>query len=187
MGRMGRIGTDWDGWERDPCSSVRSVPSVYTVSERTRMGNSLPNTVGDCIDKVRGHLLPMLRPIVIPEATSVRKVQGYNIPETKENLLSWDFVSEQMSQSRHYWICTIFPDGRPHVVPVWGIWFEHRLFFEGSMQTAWGNNILHNPHIAVHLPDPEKVVIIEGTTYILQDNEIDDETWNILDSTFQKN
>jgi general stress protein 26 len=128
----------------------------------------------------------MLRPIVIPEATPARKVQGYNMPETKENLLSWDFVSAQMSQSRHYWISTVFPDSRPHVVPVWGIWFENRLFFEGSMQTAWGKNILHNSHIAIHLPDPEKVVIIEGTAHIIQDDEIDDETWNILDSTFQK-
>ncbi|MGB9754275.1 pyridoxamine 5'-phosphate oxidase family protein [Roseiflexus castenholzii] len=128
----------------------------------------------------------MLRPIVIPEATPARKAQGYNIPETKETLLSWDFVSEHMSQSRHYWICTIFPDGRPHVVPVWGIWFEHRLFFEGSMQTAWDKNISHNPHIAVHTPDAEKVVIIEGTAHIIQDDEIDHETWNILDRTFQQ-
>jgi len=52
------------------------------------------------------------------------------------------------------------------------------------MQTAWGKNILNNPHIAVHLPSAEKVVLIEGTAPIIQD-EIDDATWNLLDSTFQ--
>lgn len=127
----------------------------------------------------------MLKTILIPEATPARKVTGYQMPETKENLLSWDFVSGQMAQSRHYWISTVFPDGRPHVVPVWGIWHENRLLFEGSIQTGWGQNILKNPHIAVHLPDPVKVVIIEGTAHIIQDGELDQNTWNILDTTFQ--
>ena len=78
----------------------------------------------------------MLSQIIIPEATPARKIKGYKMPETKENLVSWDFVSEQMAQSRHYWISTVFPNNRPHVVPVWGIWLENRFHFEGSMQTA---------------------------------------------------
>ena len=128
----------------------------------------------------------MLKQIIVPEPTPARKVKGYQMSETRENLVSWDFVSEQMSRSRHYWISTLFPDGRPHVVPVWGIWYENRFHFEGSLQTAWGQNILKNPQIAVHLPDGDKVVIIEGTAHFIEDDEIDDETWNILDGTFQK-
>jgi general stress protein 26 len=127
----------------------------------------------------------MLSQIQIPDAIPARKVKGYKMPETKEYLVSWDFVSEQMSQSRHYWISTVFPDGRPHVVPVWGIWFENRLHFEGSLQTAWGKNLLNNPQIAVHLPSADKVVMIEGTAHMIQDDEIDDEMWNLLDSTFR--
>ena len=128
----------------------------------------------------------MLKQIVIPEAGPARKVKGYQMPEMKENLVSWDFVAEQMVQSRHYWISTVFADGRPHAVPVWGIWHENRFHFEGGMQTAWGQNILKNPHIAVHLPSADKVVMIEGTAHIIQDDEIDDETWEILDTTFQR-
>ena len=128
----------------------------------------------------------MLRPIIVPEATPVRKVTGYGMPEPRENLVSLDFISGQMSQSRHYWISTVFPDGRPHVVPVWGIWHENRFHFEGSMQTAWGKNILKDPRIAVHLPDADKVVIIEGTAHIIQDDEIDSAAWDILDTAFQR-
>jgi general stress protein 26 len=107
------------------------------------------------------------------------------MPETRENLVSWEFVAEQMTRSRHYWISPVFPDGRPHVVPVWGIWHENRFHFECSMQTAWGQNILKNPRIAVHLPIADQVVVIEGTAHIIQDDEIDDDTWNLLDSAFQ--
>ena len=44
---------------------------------------------------------------------------------------------------------------------------------------------MKNSHIAVHLPDADKVVTIEGTAHIIQDDEIDEETWNDLDSNFQ--
>ncbi len=54
------------------------------------------------------------------------------------------------------------------------------------MQTAWGKNVLKNPHIAVHLPSANQVVLVEDTAHIIQDDEIDDETWNILDSTIQR-
>jgi hypothetical protein len=127
----------------------------------------------------------MLQRITIPKATPARKVRGYKMPETAENLVSWDFVSDQMLYSRHYWISTVYPDHRPHVVPVWGIWFENRLHFEGSLETAWGINILKNPQIAMHLLDAEKVIIIEGIAHIIRDDEIDDDTWNVLDSKFQ--
>ena len=108
------------------------------------------------------------------------------MPETMDKLVSWDFVSEQMTRSRHYWISTVYSDHRPHVVPVWGIWFENRFYFEGSMETAWARNISNNPNIAVHLPDADKVVTMEGTAHIIQDDEIDDEMWDLLDSTFQR-
>lgn len=128
----------------------------------------------------------MLHPILIPEATPARKVKGYRMPETKENLVSWDFVSEHMLNSRHYWISTVYPDQRPHVVPVWGIWHQNRFHFEGSMQTAWGKNILNNPQVTVHLPDGDKVVILDGTAHLIQDDEISGDDWDLLDKTFQR-
>src|SRR4029453_7312286 len=59
--------------------------------------------------------------MVIPQALPARKVPGYQMPETSTNLLSWDFVAAQMEPSQHYWISTVFADGRPHAVAVWGI------------------------------------------------------------------
>ena len=44
---------------------------------------------------------------------------------------------------------------------------------------------MQNPHIAVHLPDADKVVMIEGTAHLIQDDEIADKTWSLLDRTFQ--
>jgi general stress protein 26 len=127
----------------------------------------------------------MLSQIVIPEAVPAKKVKGYQMPETKDRLVSSDFFSGEMAQASFYWISTVYPDRRPHVVPVWGIWHENRFYFDGSIQTAWGQNILKNPAVAVHLPSPEKVVILEGTARIIQDDALDAAEWAILDRAFQ--
>lgn len=127
----------------------------------------------------------MLDDVVIPQALPARKVPGYKMPETSANLLSWDFVVAQMEPAQHYWVCTMFADGRPHAVPVWGIWYKNRVHFEGGMQTAWARNLVRNPQINVHLPNGEQVVIIEGTGHIIEDNDIDNDEWNRIDTLFQ--
>ncbi len=72
----------------------------------------------------------MFDAIVIPHALPAKKVAGYRMPEDTTNLLSWDFVSAHMLPSRRNWLNTIAADGRPHAVPVWGIWYNNRVHFE---------------------------------------------------------
>ena len=127
----------------------------------------------------------MLDDIVIPQAIPAKKVAGYQMPEDISNLLPWDFVSAHMAPSLHYWLATIAADGHPHTVPVWGIWYHNRVHFEGSMKTAWARHLVRDPHITVHLPSGEQVVIIEGTAHIIEDNDIDSDEWNKLDTLFQ--
>ncbi|MEZ4870587.1 MAG: hypothetical protein R3C14_55170 [Caldilineaceae bacterium] len=78
----------------------------------------------------------MLNDLVLPQAIPAHKVPGYKMPEDRANLLDWDFVSTQMALSLYYWLNTIHTDGRPHAVPVWGLWYKNRVHFEGSMKTA---------------------------------------------------
>ena len=127
----------------------------------------------------------MLDDIIIPQAIPARKVAGYQMPEDTANLLSWDFVSNHMDPSQHYWLTTISAAGRPHTVPVWGIWYRNRVHFEGSMKTAWARHLVRDPHIAVHLPSGEQVVLIEGTAHIIEDDGIDSAEWDRLDTLFQ--
>lgn len=65
----------------------------------------------------------LLDQVVVPDPIPVRKIPGYRMPEHARNLLPWDFVATQMQQASHYWLNTTFGDGRPHAVPVWGIWY----------------------------------------------------------------
>jgi nitroimidazol reductase NimA-like FMN-containing flavoprotein (pyridoxamine 5'-phosphate oxidase superfamily) len=62
----------------------------------------------------------------------------------------------------HYWLATTRPDGRPHVVPLDGLWLDDAWFFGGSAETVKSRNLKANPRAVVHLDDSERAVIVEG-------------------------
>lgn len=127
----------------------------------------------------------MLTKLVIPESSIPDNIMAYELPKAGDTLLTWDFVVQHMATARNYWISTTSADLSPHAVPVWGIWHENRVYIEGSPKTKWARNLAKNPSILVHTPDAEKVVIIHGRLQILEDDDIDSATWDILDTSYQ--
>lgn len=77
--------------------------------------------------------------------------------------LNWNQVEQRLVQARHYWLCTVRPDSRPHAVPKWGVWIQSRFYFDGSPETRHARNLVHNPQVTLHLESGEEVVILEGT------------------------
>lgn len=88
---------------------------------------------------------------------------GYGIRQDVEGMLEWAWVDERMSQSRNYWIGSVRPDGRPHAVPVWGVWLDGVLYFGSGRTAQKTRNLLANPAVAVHLESGDETVILEGT------------------------
>ncbi len=99
---------------------------------------------------------------VEPKAGRPQGPKGYGIPETDEGLLSWSVINERLERARNYWVATTRPDGRPHVIPIWGAWVEGAVYFEGGSHTRWARNIAANPEVGVHLESGDEVVILEG-------------------------
>jgi Pyridoxamine 5'-phosphate oxidase len=54
------------------------------------------------------------------------------------------------------------PDGRPHVVPVDGLWLADRCYFGGHVDTVHQRNLRLNSEVVIHLADPVRVIIVEG-------------------------
>ena len=60
-----------------------------------------------------------------------------------------------------YWIATTRPDGRPHSMPVWGVWVDGALWFGTYGQKV--RNLAHEPYDRrARLESGEDVAIIEG-------------------------
>lgn len=91
-----------------------------------------------------------------------RMPTGYGISKSEEGLLPWSFVESRMTESRSYWISTTRPDGRPHVMPVWGVWLDSVLYFGTDRASRKSRNLSGNPAVVVHLESADEAVIVEG-------------------------
>ena len=99
------------------------------------------------------------------DALATRPVgpEGYGIaPITEGKLLPWQWVAAQMTVSRNYWVGTASTGGRPHIMPVWGMWFEGAFTFGTDAKSRKARNLEGNPKIVVHLENGDEAVILEG-------------------------
>lgn len=125
----------------------------------------------------------MLPTLVIPDPEAPRPIPGYGLPDRPA--LDWSFVAERMTAARYYWINTVDAQCRPHSAPLWGVWHGDRVHFDGRPQTRWARNLLTNPAVAVHPPDAEQVVMIEGLARPLADDELSAAGWAALDAPYR--
>lgn len=88
---------------------------------------------------------------------------GYGVPTDSSGLLEWADVERRMVESAVYWLATTRPDGRPHVVPRWGVWLDGAFWYDGSPQTRHVRNLVGNAACTLHLEDGTRAVIVEGT------------------------
>ena len=88
--------------------------------------------------------------------------KGYGVEDGDEGMLPWSWATERLEQSRNYWVSTSRPDGRPHAMPVWGIWLDDAFFFSSGRDSAKSRNLAANPAVVVHLESGDETVILEG-------------------------
>ena len=65
---------------------------------------------------------------------------GYGISTTKKSMLPWKWAEGRLRKSRQYWMITVRPDGRPHVMPVWGLWRDDGFYFSTGGRSRKARN-----------------------------------------------
>ena len=94
---------------------------------------------------------------------------SYGVPQAGGELIAWDHVVERLTSASGYWLGTVTPDGRPHVVPVWGVLVDDDLYLEtGAPETAKMRNLARERRVHVHLDDVDDVIIVTGTAEFVQ-------------------
>ena len=76
--------------------------------------------------------------------------------------LAWPAVRRELAQAPTYWLSTVRRDGRPHVVPLDGLWVDDVWFYGGSDRSVHRRTALAHPAATMHLPDPMRAVVVEG-------------------------
>jgi nitroimidazol reductase NimA-like FMN-containing flavoprotein (pyridoxamine 5'-phosphate oxidase superfamily) len=97
---------------------------------------------------------------------------GYGIVVAKEGkgLLSWAWVARKMNNCRTFWLSTIHAaNGRPHVMPLWGVWVDDAFSFSTGRKSRKGQNLAANSACTIANDDAAKAVIIEGQAVEVED------------------
>jgi hypothetical protein len=94
---------------------------------------------------------------------------GYGVRPAGEGtgLLPWSWAEERLVASRNYWVVTRWPDGRPHAMPVWGIWHENAFWFSSSKPSRKSKNLSADPRCVVTTEDAENPVVVEGIAELI--------------------
>lgn len=83
-------------------------------------------------------------------------------PASGGEILPWGWAVQRLEASRNYWVATVRPDGRPHAMPVWGVWFAGAFYFGTGAKSRKARNLAADPRAVVHLESGDEVVVLEG-------------------------
>ena len=74
--------------------------------------------------------------------------------------MPWSWAEERLKSSRNYWLVSTWPDGRPHAMPVWGMWHEDEFWFSSSKPSRKARNLIANPRCVFATEDAENPVVV---------------------------
>jgi len=89
---------------------------------------------------------------------------GYGVvgPSEGRGLLPWSWAEDRLTASHDYWVATVWPDGRPHVMPVWGVWDAGYLWFSSSLGSRKARNLDADPRLAMTTDNALEPVVVDG-------------------------
>jgi general stress protein 26 len=96
----------------------------------------------------------------------------YGIAQGEQGMIDWAWVDAQLAKSRNYWISTVTPDGKPHAMPVWGVWHDGALYFGSDRESRKSKNLMANAAVVVHLESGDDAVILEGDAARVTDGDL---------------
>lgn len=99
----------------------------------------------------------------------------YGVPEDLEGTLPWSWAEERLAQSRNFWLVTVSGAGRPHAMPVWGVWMPdvERFAFSCAPAARKVRNLAANPQVVITNDDAVNVVSMEGRAHPISGDAVD--------------
>lgn len=109
---------------------------------------------------------------------------GYGILESETGLLPWSWAAERLERSHNYWVTTVRPDGRPHAMPVWGLWTDGRFYFSTARTSRKAGNLAVNGRCVVCTEQATEAVIVEGEAALIDDADVLGPVWQAYNAKY---
>jgi hypothetical protein len=66
---------------------------------------------------------------------------GYGTAAASAGLLPWSWAETRLRESHDFWLATVTPAGRPHLMPVWAVWTGEVVWFSSSRRSVKARNV----------------------------------------------
>ena len=96
---------------------------------------------------------------------------GIKGAEEGTGLLPWAWAVERLTSSHDYWVTTMWPDGRPHVTPVWGAWIDEALWFSCGNRSRKARNLDRDARCSVATSDAYQPVVLDAVVERISDRD----------------
>ena len=84
-------------------------------------------------------------------------------------LLPWSWAVDRLHASKNLWVATVWPDGRPHVTAVWGVWMLDAAWFSCGLHARKLVNLRTNPRCTIASDDSANPVVVDGVAEVITD------------------
>jgi nitroimidazol reductase NimA-like FMN-containing flavoprotein (pyridoxamine 5'-phosphate oxidase superfamily) len=114
-----------------------------------------------------------------PRLTQVTEARGETMAQkepasvqpfgTGATATPWTEARRRLATADTYWLVTTRPDGRPHAVPVLGVWVDDVLHFAAGPSTRKARNLARDPHCVITARGPSLDLVVEGAAAKVRD------------------
>ena len=118
---------------------------------------------------------PHWHPTPVPVQTRLQLPPGYDDGSSAydPDVFGWADVEAELVDAHNYWVTSVRHDGRPHAMPVWGIWLGDAFGFSSSPRSVKARNLAARPACVVHLESGDRTVILDGLAGPLTGDRLD--------------
>jgi PPOX class probable F420-dependent enzyme len=76
-------------------------------------------------------------------------------------------TDSRLLSDKNIWLATVRAGGRPHLVPIWFVWVNDRMYVCTEAKSVKVRNIRANPRVAVSLENGTQPLIAEGVARLV--------------------
>jgi pyridoxine/pyridoxamine 5'-phosphate oxidase len=92
--------------------------------------------------------------------------------DSTTGLKPWRWALERLQNSHNYWIATTRTGSRPHLMIVWGVWWQDAFWFSTGLRSRKAKNIASAPSCVIAIEQADEAVIVEGTAQQVADRDL---------------
>jgi F420H(2)-dependent biliverdin reductase len=83
-------------------------------------------------------------------------------------------IRNRLEREKNAWLCTVRPDGSPHVTPVWFVYRSEMWWIGSGARNVKVRNVAAEPRVSLALEDGVAPIVAEGRAHIRRDGFPDD-------------